>query len=232
MEALIIYEVKVAVYIAIFYAFYRLLLSKETLHRLNRIVLIVTAILSFVLPFCVITVTKDVDLAQLMVNGSGVLDMGTTPQEAQAAEWWWIALAIVYGLGILACLIKTGVSVLGVFNLFRKGETAYTEEGYKLCIIEDSIAPCSWMNTIILSREDYEENYEGVMSHEKAHIDLGHSKDVLVVDLLTAFQWFNPMMWMPRADLRAVHEFEADDAVLCKGVNIKEYLHLLIKKSH
>ncbi len=232
METLIIYELKVAMSIAVFYAFYRLLLSKETLHRLNRVVLIATAVLSFVLPFCVITIHKTVNIPL----GSEGIDLSTagaaSDMAAQAAaEWWWIALTALFAAGVVACLLKVLVSVLGVWRLIKSGELLYEPDGSKVIIVDRNIAPCSWMEWIIISRDDYESNCREIINHEKAHIELGHSKDVLVVDVLTAFQWFNPMMWMLRADLRAIHEFEADDAVLRQGTSIKDYLHLLIKKA-
>ena len=58
----LIYDLKVAVLIAVFYMFYRLLLSKETFHRVNRMVLLATAVLSFVLPLCVITLHQTVTI--------------------------------------------------------------------------------------------------------------------------------------------------------------------------
>ena len=62
MTDFLIYDAKVAVLIVVFYMFYRLLLSKETFHRVNRIVLLSTALLSFVLPLCVITTHQTVVL--------------------------------------------------------------------------------------------------------------------------------------------------------------------------
>ena len=55
MLGFLIYDAKVAALIAIFYMFYRLLLARETFHRVNRVMLLLTAIASFVLPLCVIT---------------------------------------------------------------------------------------------------------------------------------------------------------------------------------
>jgi len=87
------------------------------------------------------------------------------------------------------------------------------------------------MKYIVISREDYESGYSQILTHEKAHIALRHSWDILFVDMITALQWFNPAIWMLKADLRALHEFEADDAVLRSGANIKEYQYLLIRKA-
>ena len=73
MTDFLIYDAKVAVLIVVFYMFYRLLLSKETFHRVNRIVLLSTALLSFVLPLCVITTHQTVVLDAVPVVSVGDL---------------------------------------------------------------------------------------------------------------------------------------------------------------
>ncbi|MBP5509075.1 MAG: M56 family metallopeptidase, partial [Prevotella sp.] len=89
----------------------------------------------------------------------------------------------------------------------------------------------SWMNYIVLSRSDYEAQDASVLAHERGHIRQHHSADVLLVDILSALQWFNPAMWMLRQDLRAIHEYEADAAVLSQGINMRQYQYLLIQKA-
>jgi TonB family protein len=69
------------------------------------------------------------------------------------------------------------------------------------------------------------------MAHERGHIRQRHSLDVVLVDTLTVLQWFNPAMWMLRQDLRAIHEYEADAAVLSQGINMRQYQYLLIQKA-
>ena len=87
------------------------------------------------------------------------------------------------------------------------------------------------MNYIVLSHSDYEAQDPSVLAHERGHIRQHHSADVLLVDILTALQWFNPAMWMLRQDLRAIHEYEADAAVLSQGINMRQYQYLLIQKA-
>ena len=65
MEEFLIYDLKVAVLIAVFYFCYRLLMERETMHRLNRIVLLSSILLSLVLPLCVITLHKTIEVEQI-----------------------------------------------------------------------------------------------------------------------------------------------------------------------
>ena len=87
------------------------------------------------------------------------------------------------------------------------------------------------MKYIVLSEKDYSEKHDEILIHEKAHIRLGHSWDILFINLFTALQWFNPVIWMLRSDLRAIHEYEADREVLKSGINATQYQFLLIKKA-
>ena len=234
MNEFLIYQGKTAIALAVFYMFYRLLLSKETFHRLNRIVLLATAALSFVLPFCVITFKKIVVLPATPVSSEPIVgevaETVATVQEVSDPIWPLI-LCLLFAAGALVILVKAFVSIISIKRIISNGSRETLESGETLIITENGTAPFSWMKYIVISREDYESGYSQILTHEKAHIALKHSWDILFVDMITALQWFNPAIWMLKADLRALHEFEADDAVLRSGANIKEYQYLLIKKA-
>ena len=234
MTEFLIYQGKAAIALAVFYMFYRLLLSKETFHRFNRIVLLGTAALSFVLPLCVITF-KEVVVVPAMTASSETFTgavAGTAAIVPEVSEPIWPVIFIsLFALGALAVLIHVVISIIGIRRMIRSGNSHALESGETLIITETDTAPFSWMKYIVISREDYESGYSQILTHEKAHIALRHSWDILFVDMITALQWFNPAIWMLKADLRALHEFEADDAVLRSGANIKEYQYLLIRKA-
>ena len=234
MTEFLIYQGKAAIALAVFYMFYRLLLSKETFHRFNRIVLLGTAALSFVLPLCVITF-KEVVVVPAMTGtsenivGEAAETIAMVPEVS--APIWPVILCSIFVLGALAVLVYVAISIIGIRRMIRSGSRQALESGETLIITETDTAPFSWMKYIVISREDYESGYSQILTHEKAHIALRHSWDILFVDMITALQWFNPAIWMLKADLRALHEFEADDAVLRSGANIKEYQYLLIRKA-
>ncbi|MBQ8812741.1 MAG: TonB family protein [Bacteroidales bacterium] len=234
MTEFLIYQGKAAIALAVFYMFYRLLLSKETFHRFNRIVLLGTAALSFVLPLCVITL-KEVVVVPAMTGSSETIIGEVAETVAMVSEVsvpiWPVVLCSIFTLGALAVVIHVVISIIGIRRMIRSGNSQALESGETLIITETDTAPFSWMKYIVISREDYESGYSQILTHEKAHIALRHSWDILFVDMITALQWFNPAIWMLKADLRALHEFEADDAVLRSGANIKEYQYLLIRKA-
>jgi TonB family protein len=230
MVEFLIYDLKVAVLVAVFYMFYRLLLSRETYHRVNRAVLLGTAIASFILPLCVITLHKTV----VVSGGSGLVTLdglGTVELAEPQTPLWQTIAVVVFFAGMAASLGFTLYNIFQVWRLISRSERHQQPDGTVVCVADREVSPFSWMHYIVLSPSDYEAQDASVLAPERGHISLHHSLDVILVDVLTALQWFNPAMWMLRQDLRAIHEYEADAAVLSQGINMRQYQYLLIQKA-
>jgi TonB family protein len=143
-----------------------------------------------------------------------------------------ILLPILFIIGMCATLGHTLLSMIRIILLIRKSEQHPQPDGVTVCVTGNAaLSPFSWMHYIVMNREDYETHDSAILAHERGHIRLHHSWDLILVDTLTALQWFNPAMWMLRADLRAIHEYEADAAVLSQGINARQYQYLLITKA-
>jgi len=234
MMDFLIYEGKVAAALLVFYLFYRFLLKKETFHRFNRVVLVGTAVFSFLLPLCIITIRMPMEMAPAASEPmivSELPEMELAPMVDVPEPWWLLALTILFWTGVAFVLARVLVSILSIVRIIRQGEQVREEDGCRIIVTERSVDPFSWMRYIVLSRKDWELPHKSILAHEKAHVAYGHSIEVLLVDILSALQWFNPAIWMLRADLKELHEYEADDAVLRAGANIKEYQYLLIRKA-
>lgn len=223
------YDIRVAVLVAVFYMFYRLLLSRDSLHQLNRFVLIGTAVASFVLPLCVITVhrTEVVEAVSQAAVGTSV---GTVPVVPHV-PWWQVLLPIVFWSGFAITLLYTLVSISKVCILISRCERHRQADGTVIAVCDGEVSPFSWMRYIVMSRSDYAQADNAILMHEREHVRRHHSWDVVLVDALTSLQWFNPAMWMLRYDLRSIHEYEADAAVLSSGVDARQYQYLLVRKA-
>ena len=229
MYALMIYSLKVGACLAVFYLFFKLLLSRETFHRLNRIVVLAAMVLSFILPFCVITIYRELPAAPEMPAAEQLFEAPAEPQPEPFP--WDKAAALVFLTGAGATLLWTFGSVFGVIRMIRRGRRERLDDGTVLVRIGRSVTPFSWYRYIVLSENDLAENGDAIVLHEKAHLRLRHSVDLLLTDLAGCLQWFNPAMWLLRRELRAIHEYEADEAVLDSGVDAKHYQLLLIRKA-
>ena len=235
MVEFLIYDLKVAVMMATFFMFYRLLLSHDTLHRMNRVVLLTTAVASFVLPLCVITmhhtVVVEAQAPLLSPVGDVTASVANVTTEASLGTIWETLFTAVFFVGVAVTLGYLLWSVGQVVRLIRHSEQHLQADGTIICVTNKEVSPFSWMRYIVLNRKDYESPDPAVMAHERGHIRQHHSLDVLLVDTLTILQWFNPAMWMLRQDLRAIHEYEADAVVLSQGINMRQYQYLLIQKA-
>jgi TonB family protein len=235
MMDFLIYDAKVAVLIAVFYMFYRLMLARETFHRVNRLVLLLTAVASFVLPLCVITMHETVTMEAMpvmTVDNLTVNDVAPMPEPVVEMPWWQILLPVLFMIGMVVTIGHTLMSMFRILMLIKRSEKHPQSDGTTICVSGNAdVPPFSWMHYIVMNQSDYAERNAAILAHERGHVRLRHSWDLLLVDTLTALQWFNPAMWMLRSDLRAIHEYEADGEVLSLGINARQYQYLLITKA-
>lgn len=238
MLSFLIYDLKVAALLVVFYMFYRLLLERTSLVHFNRVVLLLTAVLSFVLPLCIITVHEYVEA--IPVTATTVETAGDEILQQAPVSFWSVygprltlLLTVVLVGGML---IRMGIVVKSFLNLKKlisNSEKQTLADGVVMAITDEPVAPFSWMRTVVMNRSDYASQTDGgaILAHERGHIRCHHSLDVVLVEVLTALQWFNPVVWFLRQDLRALHECEADQAVLSQGFNTDQYIQLLIRKA-
>lgn len=228
MTAFLIYTGKVAVLLAVFYLFYRLLMERETFHRLNRAVLLLSALASFVLPFCVITTHQVVQVAATIAEHPA-----TAPNiQPSTSVYWPIVLMIIYLTGLTAKLLHIILAAWRLHRFISQCEKHPQKDGITVAVSSQDIAPFSWWNTIVLSRKDYEFGDPALIAHERAHIEGYHSVDILLMEMLLALQWFNPAAWLMSRDLHTVHEYEADASVLARGGDVHHYLMLLMERAN
>lgn len=227
------YDLKVAVLLMVFYLFYRLLMDRQTFHRLNRWVLLLTLVLSLVLPFCVVTIHHTVWVEAPttvrplpFAQTTGLPVAGDTFSELAVQCLSWLLV-----VGVVLRLLMVGRSFLELRKLISQCEIHPQGDGTVMAVTRKPVVPFSWMHTIVMNHDEYVERNAAVLAHERGHIDCHHSMDVVFVEVLTALQWFNPAVWFLRQDLRDLHECEADQAVLSRGFPTELYVQLLFRKA-
>ena len=144
---------------------------------------------------------------------------------------WHAVLYTLYFLGIAWHLFSVLRQILAFRHDVRHGIKTRDKYGNTIIIRGGNFAPYSFFRYIVISAKDYEDSRHAILTHEQAHIRLGHSWDVLLLESVCTLQWFNPLVWMLARDLRAVHEYEADKAVLDLGIDATRYQQLLVIKA-
>jgi len=238
------YLLKSSAGIALFYIVFKLAVSNEKMHTVNRFVLLGILFVSAIVPFAdfpvfgkteVITIQKSEVFSE--VSEMPVFAVPeTTPvfdavqpiiqSEPIQINWLLVFYLLAVSLLVLQLIISTVKVVLIVGNAekqrFRK---------IILAIAKEFIQPFSFLKNIVISEKDYTENRDIVVAHEQAHIQNYHWVDLVICELFTLLHWFNPFMWLLRHDLKLIHEFQADQAVLNRGIDAKKYQLLVLQKS-
>ena len=232
MGAFLVFIIKSTCCLAVFYLFYRLLLSRDTFHRFNRMALLGVIVFSIAIPFVQLAADEPVAVQRTALELERFLQMGGTPVEEESRfPSWLAALFMIYAGGCLFFAGRFLYSVCQIVRLIRSGERAVLEDGTRLVVTDLTVPPFSWMKYIVISRIDMEESGAEILAHEQAHIRACHSLDMWFAGCCAVLHWFNPAVWLLKQELQNVHEYEADESVIAHGVDAKHYQLLLIKKA-
>lgn len=225
------YIIKSAMALALLYTCIIPLLEKETFHRLNRIVILGCLIMSFAIPLVHFTggtnptvdmVRQAVQLPEVLINGNA----------SEQSVWSWAdIITCIYIIGVVAIFLMTVVQTVRLTRQLRQCEHITDNRGNTIVLTDCATSPFCLFHYIVMSRDDYANNRNYILTHEQEHIRLGHCIDLVILQVATIMQWFNPFVWLIGKNLKAIHEFEVDEAVLNKGIDATQYQQFLVIKA-
>ena len=204
-------------YLVLFYAFYALLLKRETFFQLNRIYLVVSAALSFVLPLVQLDwvkhlfITERVENSIYQANPMQLLQISAMPDNRLTVGE---IISYVYAAGLTFMLIKLCLQLIELRHVLKKS---------------NSNEPYSFFNVVQVNQELPE--HQIITAHEETHSRQWHSADRLLLEVLLIISWFNPVMYLYRRAVKHLHEFIADNEVVSAGTSKKHYAQLLVKQA-
>ena len=164
--ALIIYSLKVATFLVVFYLLFKWIMSRETIHRANRILLLGSIALAFVLPLCSLSINvASVENPTMVLSQSVVMleEVIVGTNHASSFDWQTLVIAL-YGVGVAFCAVRMLLSIISVLKIIRKGTSMPYSDGIQLIVTDDNQEPFSWFNHIIISKKDYEENAAEILT--------------------------------------------------------------------
>ncbi|HJB43178.1 MAG TPA: M56 family metallopeptidase [Candidatus Coprenecus merdipullorum] len=225
-----------------FYAFFMLFMRRTTLFRLNRIILLAGTAVCMLLPLlrfnaegaaAMLGLPSPAEVLPLpRIVISEALATGSPEEVGTAVSGgfdWRTLLLWVYAAGCAAALTFTGLSLLRILRVIRDNP-GFRYKGRKVHTPGTALPSFSFLNHIVISRSDYERHPE-ILLHEYMHTRLRHSADILLMSLVCALYWFNPLVWIMLSELRMLHEYETDEAVLKHGIDATQYQLLLVRKA-
>ena len=228
---MIVFVIKWILCLGILLVFYHLLLEKEKMHHFNRFYLLLSVILSMVIPF----ITFEIEAVnpknlQLPFVVSESIEGGTLT-ETNFIHWERILLIFYAMISALLTIRFTK----NLYQLLNKANSnpRISYQGAQLILVEDEILPHSFWNYIFVNKEQFENDKieKELFTHELAHIRQKHTFDVLLLEVFQILFWFNPLLVWTKKTVQLNHEFLADEHVISSYNNISRYQYLLLDKA-
>ena len=258
MNEILLYIGKSTLCMSILYGVFHVLLGKEDFFKLNRRLLITIIIFSGLIPLTYmpkiynpdisvevkeevpeITVSRVVNTGipsvvetQLDDYTSEIESIDVTETEEDNSSYNISLMDIVgtlYLLGLIFSLILSIVGISKTVSLIRRS-SKIKKNGYSLLVLDKAISAFSFGRYIVISKTDYENNKEEILTHEEAHVRHMHSLDLLFLEVVRIIYWFNPLVYLITRNLKEIHEYQADKYTINNGIDAMNYQRLIIKK--
>jgi len=231
MNPLLIYMVKAALCMAVLYFIYHIFLSRDTLYSRNRIFILLSLILSLILPLISIETRVPNDLQVFGRDLTGMAISGTIPAQEIAANNfsfnWKNLLLIIYITGLVAAGLKLMVETISLFMLIVRKKK---DEKNIISLSDSKTSGFSAFGHIFIDKSLDPDEAEEIIRHEQKHLNRFHFFDILLAEILKIIQWFNPFVYLFDKSLRAVHEFQADEECLSSGIPVHSYQGLVMNQ--
>jgi len=224
MNSFALYLLESATCLALFYVGFRFFLRKETYFKLNRIYLVGSLLISLILPTFKVT--------SPIVTARAVEPMTFLPAYVAPVKTWGLGdtLLILYVLGAGVFLTRFVFHMIKLYFVVSKYKTTRLN-GVNIVSVDKDFSPFSFLNYIFINdKNTSEHNMRRIIAHEFIHIKQYHTFDILLIELITVLQWFNPFVWPYKKSLQETHEFLADYGVIAQGFSTAKYQLLMFEQ--
>jgi beta-lactamase regulating signal transducer with metallopeptidase domain len=225
------YLLEANLYLCVFYAGYCLFLNKETHYTLNRVYLLLSCVVSFVLPLMQIGWLKPVEAATKTVVIIPQTGYQTTVQKLAVQPTLTFHDILIYAY-LLGIIILTTVLFIRLYQLAKLTKTTKTlvDDKYKLINIEGSNTAFSFFNYLFIGTKTEANNI--IIRHELVHIRQKHSADIVFLELIKIINWFNPLIYLLQISLKTVHEYIADEQTAAQESDALSYSSFLVSNAY
>lgn len=220
------YVVETIICSALLYALYRILLEGRVAHSIARVYLLLSVVLSVVVPLLELPILPPEPIVNVAVMPLEIAETAAEAGTEMAAEHtfdWYFALQMVYIAVVLLSIVRFGVSAAKICKLRRQSKLG----SYRRVAVAEHksvFEPFSFIRTIFVQTG---EKREQVLLHEYSHIVHGHTLERLFFELARCLMWFNPFVHLMGNSASQVHEWQADSDVISAGFDINEYRQII-----
>ncbi len=225
------YMIEASLFLSLLFVAYKLSLGRLKCFSLMRGVLLLIYPLCLIVPALIKLSIKEPSVATVP-GFSGLTTISHIETAVPTNRFTAGEIIVMITIG---GMIVTGlITAVGLIRLIRLCRSARKSEidGYRVYLLSDTmISPFSFVTRIYVNSRDVEESNSMLLTHEMAHIRMMHWADLALSRSMCILQWWNPFAWLMDKELHAIHEFQADQAVVGEGYDMKEYQYFLIRKA-
>ncbi len=237
MNSMLLYFLKSGIAMALFYGIYRIFMEKDTNYSLNRYYLAGTLFLAVILPLIpleeIIFVHRTINIPVFIsLDDQGTADTVTGLGNATGARSYLTGsflARIIYLCGMVILLANLSFQFLKLICLKKVATERYGS--MRIIFVKRDIVPFSILNRVYMNHKtSVDPKIRIILDHEYAHYRSLHSIDLVILECIAIFQWFNPFTWLYIRSLKEIHEFQADAVVLRNGIETGCYQALLVNQ--
>jgi TonB family protein len=224
--------VKVAVYLTAFYLVYSVLLSRDTTYYRNRAFILISIISSLIFPSLSFQFTGPLGIRFFGKVLSEVFVSATSSPNrkfsfAVSAHDLIQIIYSVYFIIVIIFIIKLIVDLVNLLVLIKRNKA---RDNRIIMFHGLSTSGFSALGYIFINKKVSQKDASDIIRHEENHLKHNHFVDILFIEIIKAFQWFNPVIYLFNRSLRAIHEYQADQECLSTGIPLVNYQNLLFKQ--
>ncbi|MGO4822545.1 MULTISPECIES: M56 family metallopeptidase [unclassified Flavobacterium] len=222
------FTIKSTLSLAVLLAVYHLILEKEKMHQFNRFYLLFSLAFSFAIPFITIEIIQEASTA-LLKKPLVIPEEGATMVIADQTNYWEIVLWSIYSITALVLAYRFINNILELTQKQKRSSTVPYKNA-KLVLLDDNILPHTFLNCIYINKKAYYNRNieEELFTHELIHVKQKHTFDILFIETIKVFLWFNPIFLFYKKAIQLNHEFLADEQVVTAYNNVPFYQNLLL----
>ncbi|MBR5215091.1 MAG: M56 family metallopeptidase, partial [Bacteroidales bacterium] len=215
----------------VLYFAYKLLFRNSNRFQLNRIILLTISVFAFALPFIRINlegqqfqeITSFKEEMDVIFYSDAIIE--ETPVEANTLSVTDI-ISYIYIVGVVFFLMKFVYNIVKIYKI-RAGKKIETIDDVNFIYTNESHIPFSFLKNIYIPKDNLDAM---IIKHEMSHVKNYHSVDVILMEIMIAFQWFNPFIRMIKNELKNNHEFIADSEAIKDEDEKSNYMMLLLQQ--
>ncbi len=202
---MLIYLAEVSVALAIFYCFYYLFLRKQVTYQWNRIYLLLSYLMSFIVPAISLKVYPIYITTQYGPTSGRPLTENTNTG-LLTSEMMMSILGIAFLAGVVVLLIRFLINLYSIIDLINKSEKK-VEDRYTLINHGRNHLTYSWFRYLFT---DELKPSQAILEHEQVHIDEWHTIDLIMAEIVKIILWFNPFVYLTQKSIKLNHEYICD----------------------